>query len=139
MQMRRAWFERGPSARLSPTEELGRIVRREGRPGPIFVYPDAAQVYLLADRLPATPVVNAEPLRLAAPGVDETRRTLVADLRQSQPVWVVLGPHVDDPELRLEEFPLMQTLLAECYTPRQTTPEIDRDWKLLERRDACGQ
>jgi hypothetical protein len=139
IQMRRAWFERGPGARLSPTEELARIVRREGRPGPIFVYPDAAQVYVLADRLPATPVLNAEPLRLAAPGVDETRRTLLADLRQHQPPWVVLGPHLDDPELRLEEFPLLQSFLAECYARRSTTPEIDRDWKLLERREACSQ
>jgi hypothetical protein len=138
VQLARARFERGSVGRLSPTEDLGRIIRQDLPPGPLFVYGNGAEMYPLAGRMPATRYVNAEALRSSAPGVDQTRADLVATLERSPPSIVVLAPHSDEAELNLANYPAMRMFLHDCYARAPIKPEVDSTWTLLVRTTICG-
>jgi hypothetical protein len=138
VQMARARFERGPGSGLAQVEELGSIIRHELPTGPLFVYGNGAEVYLLADRSPATVYLNAEAWRSTAPGAQQTRAGLVGTLRSDPPPVIVLAPHSDEAELNLAEYPSMRTFLQECYVRRRTTPNIDVSWTILVRNAVCG-
>ncbi|MBV9173437.1 MAG: hypothetical protein JOZ81_25515 [Chloroflexi bacterium] len=60
VQFARARGERGPGGGLSQPEELGRIINRDTPRGSMFVYGNAAELYAITGRLPATPYLNAE-------------------------------------------------------------------------------
>jgi hypothetical protein len=137
VQVARARFERGSSSALAGPEQLGWIVRRDLPAGPLFVYGNGAELYPLADRPPATPYLNAEPLRSTAPGVNETRGVLVNALSRHPPPIVVLAPHSDEPELTLTEYPAMRSFLQECYTRQPIRPDIDLNWTVLLRTGVC--
>jgi hypothetical protein len=97
-------------------------------------------MYLLAGRQPASRWLNAEALRKSAPDAERSRRTLVSELRQTPPPVVVLGPHLDDPELLLAEYPQLASFLSECYAerpPGRDLADSSRDWKILLRTDRC--
>jgi hypothetical protein len=137
VQVNRAWFERGPSGGLSQPEQLGAFLRGEVTPGALYVYGNAAEIYPLSGRLPATPYVNAEALRSTAPGVDETRDRIVAELRHSPPPVVLLAPHSDEAELNLADYGAMREFLETCYQQRPLHNELDVSWSVLVRADGC--
>jgi hypothetical protein len=136
-QLARARFERGPNTGVSPTEELGLRLRTDFGPGPLFIYGNGAQLYPLADRTPATRYLNAEALRSTAPGVEQTRAELVADLSSKPPAVIILAPHSDEPELNLEEYPAMRAILQDCYAPQPSKPRLDASWTVLVHTRAC--
>jgi hypothetical protein len=137
-QLVRARFERGPNTGFSPTEQLGVLMRSDLQPGPLYVYGNGAQLYALANRMPATRYLNAEALRLTAPGVEQTRAELITDLTSNPPPVVVLAPHSDEPELNLETFLAMRAFLKDCYAPQPVDPSLAAGWTILLRTGACG-
>jgi hypothetical protein len=134
VQLARARFERGSGSALAPTEQLGWVFRRDLPPGPLFVYGNGAELYVLAARPPATPHLNAEALRSTAPGADSTRAALVGALSSNPPAVIVLAPHSDEAELTLAEYPALRAFLQECYIQQPTRPDIDAKWTVLLRR-----
>lgn len=136
-QLARARIERGAGGALALTEQLGWIVRNNLPAGTLFVYGNGAELYPLADRPPATPYLNAEPLRSTAPGVNETRAELVISLARNPPPVIALAPHSDEAELNLAEYPAMQALLQDCYTHRPIRPDIDASWTILLHTGRC--
>jgi hypothetical protein len=135
-QYRRAWFERGPGSTPALAELVaGRV--RQTPPGPLFVWGNAGEVYALSGRAPATPYLNAEAVRLGAPGHEAARARLLAELDRARPTAIVLAPHVDEPELRLDGFPELAQRLGECYTAMPLA-QPGADWALYERSAKCG-
>ena len=137
VQFGRAQFERGPRAGLSVTEKIGQIVQTAFPPGPMFVYGNGAEMYLLSGRVPATAHINAEALRTTAPGADLTRADLIATLRGNPPPVIVLAPHSDEPELSLAEYPAMRAFLNDCYIPDPATVGLDPNWTILVQTGTC--
>jgi hypothetical protein len=138
VQMARARGERGPGGGLSQPEELGRILSRDIRPGALFVYGNAAELYPLSKRPPATPYLNAEAFRSTAPGAARTRAELAALLGRSPPAVIVLPPHTDEPELNLDAYPALRWLLQACYRRQLINPSFDRSWTVLVPTRDCG-
>jgi hypothetical protein len=136
-QYRRAWFERGPAGGPAPAEVVAAALRRLP-PGPLFVWGNAGEVYPLSGRRPATRYLNAEAVRLGAPGHEAARARLVAELERTPAAAIVLAPPLDEPELRLAAFPELAQRLAACY--RAVPLDLPGgDWALYEREPAgCG-
>jgi hypothetical protein len=137
-QLARARFERGEGMALTRSEELGWMLRRDLPPGPLFVYGNGAEMYLLGDRTPATRYLNGEALRNTAPGADQTRAEVVGGLDANPPPVIVLAPHHDEAELNLAEYPTLVALFERCYAQQPITPEADPNWIVLVRSQACG-
>ncbi len=138
VQLARARFERGPGSGLAQTEALARILRRDLPAGPLFIYGNAAQIYALADRRPATRYLNAEALRASAPDVETTRADLLNTLRSNPPPIIALAPHSDEAELTLADYPSMRSFLHDCYAPSPIRPDIDASWTILVTSGVCG-
>jgi len=129
VQLARAWGERGPGGGLSQPEELGRILTRDLPPGSLFLYGNAAELYPLSGRPPATPYLNAEAFRSTAPDAEQTRADLVAMLERAPPSVIVLPPDYDELELTLDSYPraavLAPGLLSTPPDQPQLRPELD--------------
>jgi len=139
VQMARARGERGPGGGLSQPEELGRILRRDVAPGALFVYGNAAELYPLAERVPAAPYLNAEALRASAPQAARARAELVATLERTHPPVIVLAPHDDEPELDLAAYPALRWFLQGCYRRQPINAVFDRSWTVLVSTRDCGR
>jgi hypothetical protein len=137
-QVRRAWFERGPGAAPAPPETLARSLSQEVPPGRLFVWGNGAQLYELSGRDPASRFLNAEPLRTAAPEYTNSRAQLLADLLADLPPAIVLAPHSDRPELRLDQFPELTALIHRCYAAAPLDANVARDWTLYVHRADLG-
>jgi hypothetical protein len=136
-QLARARFERGSGSALALVEQLGLIFRGDLPPGPLFIYGNGAELYALADRTPAMPYLNAEPLRSSAPGFARTRADLVTALSHNPPPVIALAPHSDEAELNLAEYPMMRAFLQDCYAQRPIRPDVDASWTILLRTGPC--
>jgi len=132
-QLRRAWYERGPAGAPAAVDVVAARVAQLP-PGPLFVWGNAGQVYPLTGREPASRFMNAEALRLTAPGHERYRAELLADLASRPPSAIVLAPHVDEPELRVAAFPELGQLLQTCFEPVPLPAAAGHDWSVYVRR-----
>jgi len=138
VQLARARGERGPGGGLSQPEELGRILTRDLPPGSLFVYGNAAMLYPLSGRPPATPYLNAEAFRSTAPAAERTRADLVAMLQRSLPTVIVLAPHHDELELNLGSYQALRSFLQGCYRRRPINRDFDHSWTVLTPTRDCA-
>jgi hypothetical protein len=56
-------------------------------------------------------------------------------------VAIVLAPHIDQPDVRLADFPDLSSLISSCYSIVPLEAEAARDWSLYVRRQglaSCG-
>lgn len=136
-QLRRAWYERGPGSPPAAAEVVAARVA-DTPPGPLFVWGNAGQLYPLSGRDPASRFINAEAVRLTAPGHERHRAELLTDLAQRPPSALVLAPHLDEPELRVDGFPELRRLLDACYQVLALEPSVGRDWGVYARRPDAG-
>lgn len=100
------------------------IQRRTKPDDRIFVWGFEPQIYVLAERRPASRYVYDVPQRLSWPGRDPARRELVDALHATQPAVIVVEhrdvlPHVtgntSDSASELAGFPALADLLARHY------------------------
>jgi len=132
-EMQRAWFERGPGSAPALSELLALRLRQEVPAGPLFVWGNAGQLYELSGRDPASRFLNGEALRATAPNSAASRAQLLADLSANPPAAIVLAPHVDQPDLRLADFPDLDAFIRGCYVAAGMTADMARDWSLYVR------
>ena len=103
------------------------------RPGPLYVWGNGTQLYLLSGRAPASRYLNAAGhLGSAWVGRDQVRAELMAELARSTPavVAVQLG---QDPEFDLEGFAALRDLLAREYEV-QSVADRYLTWRVYVRR-----
>lgn len=137
-ELARSRFERTPAGTLTRTEQLGQALR--GLPaGPLFVYGNGAEMYVLANRAPANRYLNAEALRATAPGGGQARAELATALGSHPPPMVTLAPHSDEPELQLAGYPALGMFLDACYSRDARMSTIDQSWNVLVRKGECGE
>ncbi|MBI4493560.1 MAG: hypothetical protein HY690_12290 [Chloroflexi bacterium] len=103
--------------------------------GPLFVWGNAAQIYLHADRLPASRYLNVVGLGADSFTGEEARSTLLSDLYQTPPATIVVDPKTEDPreDLALSRFPALQRLLQTAYSPLPV-PDYFYGWAIYVRR-----
>ncbi|MBV9168998.1 MAG: glycosyltransferase family 39 protein [Chloroflexi bacterium] len=109
-------------------------------PGPLFVWGNGAELYLLTDRAPASTTLNVIPLSSNLPGAQSRRAALIQQLQTTRPVAIVVSPEVDRPDngISLRDFPQLNTLLQQDYAP---VDDLVRDrkyggWQLYVLRTA---
>ena len=135
-ELRRAVYERGPDAKPADPELIATYLRQVAPPGPIFVWGNAAQVYALSGREPASRFVIAEFTDGIQPRAKVSRQQLMDDLQQHPPAAMVIDPHGDEPGLELSAFPEFAALLQTCYT---RVPGLPSGWSVYQRAAAaCG-
>jgi hypothetical protein len=116
LELRRAQFERGPSAKPADPEQIATYLRREVPAGPIFVWADAGQIYALSGRQPATRFVIAEFTDTVGPRAQLSRAQVQEDLRAHPPAAIVVDPHgADEPSLALPAFTGLDAVIKSCY------------------------
>ncbi len=140
-EIQRAWFERGPKSSPAATELLAVHVRQDVQPGTLFIWGNGGQLYELSGREPASRFLNAEALRIGAPGYARDRAELLTQLARHPAAAIVVAPHTDQPDLRLADFPDFSGLISSCYSVVPLEAEAARDWSLYVRRPglpSCG-
>ncbi|MBI4494394.1 MAG: hypothetical protein HY690_16545 [Chloroflexi bacterium] len=102
---------------------------------PLFIWGNAAQIYLHAGRPPAARALNGLGLGAYSPLAKEARARLLSELDQTQPAVIVLDPMTEDPaeDLALARFPALQRLLQTAYA-REGGPEQFDGWAIYVRR-----
>src|SRR5205823_11997276 len=88
-------------------------------PGPLFVWGNGSELYLLTGRAPAASNLNVIPLSGNLPGSVARRARLMAELQVSQPVVVAVSPEAvrSGNGLALDAFPELDALLQASYAP----------------------
>lgn len=132
-QVQRAWFERRPGSSPAHPEILALRLSQEVPAGPLFVWGNAAQLYALSSRDPASRFLNAEALRSTAPDYARHRAQLLTDLSTHPPAAIVLAPSDDSSELPVDQFPELNGLIRACYVAAPLEPDVARDWSLYVR------
>jgi hypothetical protein len=133
MELRRTVYERGPSGKPADPELIATYLRQVAPPGPIFAWGNAAQIYALSGREPASRFLIAEFTDGIQPRASESRRQLMDDLRMHPASAIVMDPHADEPGLELSAFPELEALLRDCYTRVAGMPS---GWSVYQRADA---
>jgi hypothetical protein len=111
----------------SPDEVVADALKRVP-PGPLFVWGNGTELYLLSARPPVTSTLNVIPLSANLPGADERRALLMQQLESTRPIAIVVSPEVDRPGngIALDAFPPLSAMLQQAYTPLD---ELARDAK----------
>jgi hypothetical protein len=128
MELRRAIYESGPSAKPGDPEQISAYLRQQVPPGPLFIWGNEAHLYALSGRDPATRFLIGEFPRAASPRAAVSRQQVLDDLRQHPPAAIVVDPHTDDVEMQLSGFPALQHLIEVCYS---RVPNMPTGWTLL--------
>jgi hypothetical protein len=97
-------------------------------PGPLFVWGNGAELYLLSDRPPASSNLNVIPLSTNLTGATTRRAALMQQLRANRPLAIVVSPEVDRAGngIALNEFPQLSALLQQDY---MSVDDLARDAK----------
>ncbi|MBV9323743.1 MAG: glycosyltransferase family 39 protein [Chloroflexi bacterium] len=135
-ELRRAMYERGPSGAPADPEVVATYLRSTAPPGPIFVWGNAAQIYALSGREPASRFVIAEFTNTSSPWVTQSREEVMDDLHQKPPAVIVVDPRAAEPGLQLSDYPALQQLIASCYA--RVAARLPANWGVYTRAsDGC--
>jgi hypothetical protein len=137
IELRRALYERGPAGTPADPEVVASYLRTAAPPGPLFVWGNAAQVYALSGREPASRFVIAEFTNTSSPRVVQSRAEVLDDLRANPPSVIVVDPRAQEPGLQLSDYPALQQLLMSCYT-RVSGAQLPSNWGVYTRAATCG-
>ncbi len=139
----RAWNDRIPPRSSVPADQQNRgTFQRLANLGPIFVWGDASQVYVLVHgRSPSRffHIYPLSPFYSRGPGVAERRAELLGSFEHQPPAAILVDPATDrdDPEgtlgLNLLSFPELEQLIARAYRP-VAAGDLAGGWKAYERR-----
>jgi hypothetical protein len=135
-ELRRALYERGPHGTPADPEVVAAYLRDVAPPGPLFVWGNAAQVYALSGREPATRFDIAEFTNTSSPWVRESRQQLMDDLHARPPAVIVVDPRAAEPGLQLSDYPPLQQLIQDCY--QRVGGQLPPNWGVFTRSDSCG-
>lgn len=127
----RAWNERMPGRAVSPAEA---VVAQQLAPlgGPLFIWGDASQAYLLAGAWSPSRFFQVYPVSqffTRGPGYLERRAELLRDLERDPPAAIAIDPGTarSDPDgtrdLNVTSFPELQRLIATDYQPVADLPD----------------
>lgn len=111
-----AWYSRVTSTTWSPEEYVGGSLR--GNTAPLFIWGNAAEVYAMSGRIPATPYLQTLALSNdfgRNPRMQEQRAILMRDL-QAKPPQIIA---IDTPWLKAQSttaFPELQQFIQAHYT-----------------------
>jgi hypothetical protein len=137
IEWRRAIYERRPGAKPADPELVAAYLRESAPPGPIFAWGNAAQIYALSGRDPASRFVIAEFTESIQPRARPSRIQLMEDLQVHPPTAIILDPHSEEPGLTLSAFPELHALLETCYA---AVPSMPSGWSVYQRANTqCGQ
>jgi hypothetical protein len=110
-------------------------------PGPLYVWGEGTELYLLSQRPPAASTLNAIPLSANLPGSAARRAQLVTELQATTPVAIVVSPEAEraGTGLAVQDFSAFAALLQAAYVPLD---EVSRDpkyggWRIYVRRAAA--
>jgi hypothetical protein len=129
-EWRRAMYERRPGAGPADPELIAAYLRESAPPGPIFAWANAAQIYALSGREPASRFVIAEFTDGTQPRAQPSRALLMDDLRLHPPAAIVLDAHSDEPGSTLSAFPALHALIESCYA---AVPGMPSGWSVYLR------
>lgn len=126
----RAWYERTPPRSSVPPEQAnGGAFRRLAERGPIFVWGDATQVYVLARGASPSRFFHTFPLSqvyASGTGYRQRRAELMRDLERTPPSALVIDPSTtrNDPDgsrgLNLTSFPELERFIEQRYQKLET-------------------
>lgn len=140
----RAWNERVPPRfTASPDEHLASFVRGEARGEPVFIWGEAANVYVLSGQSHASRFINLVPLARPVPGVHERRSQLLAELRARPPgLFLLLPPQGrldprDDMLSDISTFPQLTGFLDRCYAEERMPDRFGR-WRMFRLIEATA-
>ncbi len=131
----RALNERGPRGfALSPDERTAAMLRLLPD-GPLYVWGNGAQLYLLTGRTPASRNLNIVGLSSLLPGASERRAYLLSELEGSRPRAIVVTPDVErsDEGLRIEDFSQLMALIQGEYVASDENRTLG-GWRVYVRR-----
>ncbi|MBI4492498.1 MAG: glycosyltransferase family 39 protein [Chloroflexi bacterium] len=142
----RAWNDRIPPRSSVPPEHLLALELQgqlHATPGPLFVWGDATQVYVLANGQSPSRFFHVFPLSgffVGGSGYVARRAELLRALEDNPPHAIVVDPRTsqDDPDgslgLKLSSFPELERFIAARY---RAVDEVDvgGGWKAYKRRD----
>jgi hypothetical protein len=136
-EWRRAMYERGPGAKPADPEVVAAYLRESAPPGPIFAWGNAAQIYALSARDPASRFLISEFTDSIQPRALPSRVELMDDLHLHPPAAIIVDPHGDEPGISLSAFPELHALIETCYA---ALPGMPSGWTVYQRATTeCGQ
>jgi hypothetical protein len=136
----RALNERGPRGFVRSPDELVADELGHVPAGPLFVWGNGAELYLLSNRAPAASSLNVIALSANLPGAGARRDQLMAQLRAQPPEAIAISPEATraGDGLELRNFAALGDLLSTSYVE----DEVLRDprfggWRLFTRPPAA--